>query len=498
MKLSARGGRRSAAQHVVEQMRTADRFPPGDPRREAAQRRVARAVAADPSLAEHPALAGMRAQLRRWSRFAPYLLPDADEAALAATNRALVSSQLSLLGSLEADLSTSLATADQALRGLDAGSVELRRAADAAAHACTDRRAPMAAAVLGALAKCHLDDDRQRGIDDWRTRFAFVQGTTPATLARLRDATLAACGSAGQWWQARAVVVGGEYCDRRVGLDSPPVALDTHAAMAAEALAAAVPQLADGARSAAARIRPGVDNQVVIEADGRISATVAHRPTPRGSLMVAHEIGHALHAVESRSPEPPGALVGETVACWASLVAGRRYLADASSRPAASAAALALGDTLVEELFVSAAVSAFEDAIYRITQSGVAVTVDALDDAWITAHRELLGVAVPVPGQIGSGWARLPSLATDPGHAFSYVWATVLAAAIVGRCGGTDTGVVAAAIRAGGIEADEFTALLGFDGDEWIEEGLAMLAAELARLGQLLGSSTSPDTSPAG
>ena len=166
MKLSARGGRRSAAQHVVEQMRTADRFPPGDPRREAAQRRVARAVAADPSLAEHPALAGMRAQLRRWSRFAPYLLPDADEAVLAATNRALVSSQLSLLGSLEADLSTSLATADQALRGLDAGSVELRRAADAAAHACTDRRAPMAAAVLGALAKCHLDDDRQRGIDD--------------------------------------------------------------------------------------------------------------------------------------------------------------------------------------------------------------------------------------------------------------------------------------------------------------------------------------------
>ena len=457
-------------------------------------------VAAEPSLAEHPALAGVRAQLRRWARFAPYLLSDADEAALAAANRALVSEQLALLQSLEADESTSLAAADQALRDLDAGSAERRRAADAVAHACTDRRAPQAAAVLGALARCHLDDDRQRGIDDWRTRFAFVQGTTPATLAHLRDATRLAGGLAGQWWQTRAALVGGEYSDRRVGLVAPAATLQTHASMAADALAAAVPLLADGARAAAARITPGADNQVVIEADGRISATVAHRPTPRGSLMVAHELGHALHALESRSPEPPGALVGETVACWASLVAGRRYAADASvPAEAAAAAALALGDTLVEELFVSAAVSAFEDAAYAITQGGHPATVDDLDAAWLTAHRDLLGAQVPVPAHVGSGWARLPSLATDPGHACSYVWATVLALAVVGRYGSSDSAVVATAIRAGGIEADEFTALLGFDGAEWIEEGLAALAEELARLAHILGPllpGTPPGTPP--
>ena len=258
---------------------------------------------------------------------------------------------------------------------------------------------------------------------------------------------------------------------------------------ASVALGAAVPRLAKGAQLAAARIRPGADNQVVIEADGRISATVAHRPTPRGSLMVAHEVGHALHALESRSPEPPGALVGETVACWASLVTGTSLAV--AGGDGSQALALALGDTLVEELFVSGAVSSFEDAVYLLVRNGSGVTVAALDEAWLAVHRELLGSVVEVPAHVGSGWARLPSLATDPGHALSYVWATVLALAIDARHAGDADGVIARAIVAGGVDADEFTALLGFEGDEWVEAGFGALALQLTRLGQVVGAGVS-------
>ena len=489
MQQAARGRRRSPADQIVEQLRAADRFPTGDARRAAAQRRAARLAAADPAVLDHPSLAHVRSRLRQWARFAPYLLSDPDEARIASASRAVVGEQLSLLRSLEDEPTTALAGSDVALRDLDSHEPATRRAADVLAHRATDHRAPRVAPVLATLAACHLADDQQRGIDDWRTRFAIVQGTTPATLAHLRSATGAARGLAQQWMQLRSTIVGGEYCDRRVGLEASPASLAEHALQASVALGAAVPRLAKGAQLAAARIRPGADNQVVIEADGRISATVAHRPTPRGSLMVAHEVGHALHALESRSPEPPGALVGETVACWASLVTGTSLAV--AGGDGSQALALALGDTLVEELFVSGAVSSFEDAVYLLVHNGSGVTDAALDEAWLAVHRELLGSVVEVPAHVGSGWARLPSLATDPGHALSYVWATVLALAIDARHAGDADGVIARAIVAGGVDADEFTALLGFEGDEWVEAGFGALALQLTRLGQVVGAGMS-------
>lgn len=426
----------------------------------------------------------MRAQLRQWAHFAPHLLSDEQETTLAREGRALIDEQLQRLRSLDADAATALSAADDALRNLDAEASADRRHADVAAHAVTDLRAPLTASVLGALAACHLADDELRAIDDWRTRFAVVQGTTAAALAALRDATRDARGSAAQWWSVRSGAVGGEYCDRRVGLPAPFGTLEAHSHAAAAALAGAVPTLADTARHASGRIVHGADNQVVIEADGRISVTVAHRPTPRGSLMVAHEIGHALHALESCSPEPPGALVGETIACWSSLVVGRAGVLG----PQSAAMALALGDTLVEELFISAAVSAFEDSVYDHAAGGQVITVSQLNAAWLRANRDVLP-GVVVPDLVGSGWARLPALATDPGHAFSYVWATVLALAIAARHGCDEDGVVAQAIRAGGVAADEFTALLGFDGDEWIAIGLSSLEAELTHLAQVVSAS---------
>ena len=138
---------------------------------------------------------------------------------------------------------------------------------------------------------------------------------------------------------------------------------------------------------------------------------------------------------------------------------------------------------------MSAAVSEFEDSVYESSTLGEPVTDTQLNTAWLQANRGVWGRAVEVPDFVGSGWARLPALAIDPGHAFSYVWATVLALAISARHGADRDGVVARAIRAGGVEADEFTTLLSFDGDEWISVGLQMLAAELTRLGQLVRTS---------
>ena len=477
MSSSRRGGRRLPAEQVLAALQASDRFPPGDPRREAGQRRAARLIAADPDALRHPALAAEAPMLRRWSRFVPYLLDDATEQTLATTNRLVVTEALGRLRALDADEHTSLLAADRALRGLDSFEPDVRHAADAVSARVTVERSPKMAAVLSELATCHLADDQERGMADWRTRFCFVEGTEPERLAIMRQRVSAARDLARGWYAVRGPLVGAAYGDRRVGLPAEPTTLEEQAAAAADGLAAAVPALADGARAAASRIRPGADNVVTVEADGRLSATVAHRPTTRGALMVAHETGHALHALVAHSSQAPGALVGETVACWSALVTGLRHIGDPDGR--SRALALALGDTLVEELFVSAAVSDFEDEVYRLSDRGT-VTVDELDAAWLTAHRGLF--PGEVPDVAGSGWARLPALATDPGHAVSYVWATLLAVAIEARHRGDVERVVATAIEAGGVDADEFTALLGFEGDGWIDEGMVALETLLRRL----------------
>ncbi|MCB0981887.1 MAG: hypothetical protein KDB17_14685, partial [Ilumatobacter sp.] len=476
---------------VLDALRTADLFPPGHPDREAAQRRAARLVAADPSLLDEPAVAPARRQLRRWARLVPHLLDDEVEFTSTPLQRAAVSSQLARLAGLEDDPATSQDTVDAALRGLDQVDPAERLAADRRAHFLTARRLPATGPALVQLAGLHVADDRRRGIGDWRTRWAIANGTQVATLRTLQVALDGAVGLSAGWWRARARLMGEQWSDRRALPPHPPAALEDQAAAAAHSLAAAMPDLAAAAMTEAGRMRAGRDNRVTAEADGRPSATVVHRPTDRGALMVAHELGHAVHAVMAMGTEPPGALVGETVACWASLVAGRAAVARAMAsgdRAATVAAAMALGDMLVEEVFVSAAISSFEDRLYGAVAQA-APPPDALGQWWADAHEAVFGGAVSLPDYARTGWARLPSLAQRPGHALAYTWASLLALAAappVHPPALPDHTRMIGAMRLGGVDADEMTVALGFQSNTWIAAGLGALAGELTRLAQIL------------
>lgn len=470
----------------------ADRFAVGDHRRVAAQRAASALVAADPSLLDEPDLEPVRPQLRQWSRILPHLLSDEAEAAISRRTQPIVAEALANLRALDDAAATAMAAADLALRGLDQPEPAARLAADLEAHRITDARAPVVAEALLSLAVSHALDDAQRGIADWRFRFALMEGTTVATLRRLLAAVRDAWPVAQTWHVRRAALVGGQFSDRRAGLPCGAATLEADALSGGEALAAYSEALAAASAEAAVRIVPGALNKVVLEADGRISATVLHRPTCRGRLMVAHELGHTVHALQAmrvRHTDPPGALVGETVACLTAMIAGRAQL---GRHPDARAMALALGDTMVEELFVSAVISEFEDAVAQRVRANQSLDVPALNELWLAAHSAFYGHDVQVPAAVGSGWARLPGLATDPGRAIAYVWATVLAQALLATHPTDAAGVVSAAIEQGGVDADTFVVLLGLDPDGWIDAGIGALCTDLERLAQLVEPAGSP------
>jgi hypothetical protein len=471
---NATGEAALAAQHLA----VADRFPNNDPRRSANQRAAARLVAADPTLLDSRSLAPWRDDLAMWIQFVPYLLDDGREEQLSASGRAVIRHALADVEALEASPSTALGAAEIGVHRLDSSLPEVRTGADDLIAGVTRRRAPVMCAALHSLTTAHATDDAARGIDNWRLRFAFSQQTDVGSIDHLLDSVWARADVAREWWAWRAGIVGARYADRRAGLPVIATDLTTDAELVASTLAAALPEARSAVQRGAAQIRPGSTNEVVFEADGRLSVTVDHRPTARGRLMVAHELGHAVHALRARDRRPPGALVGETMACWSALTVGVGLAQPSCVEH--SAAAVALGDMVVDELFLSALVCRFEGEIQRIVRSGGALDVATLDAIWLALHRELFGDSVEVPPCVGSHWARLPSLAVHPGHAVSYVWATVLALAVHER---TETATqVVAAMSIGAMPAAALPQRWGFADDSWVAAGLDALADLLATL----------------
>ena len=413
-----------------------------------------------------------------WIQFVPYLLDDAREAQLSATGRSVIRVALADVEALEASPGCGLAAAEHGVHRLDSPLPDVRGGADELIADVTRRRAPVMCAALHSLTTAHATDDAARGIGNWRLRFAFSQQADVGSIDHLLDAVWAHSELAREWWAWRAGIVGARYADRRAGLPVIPADLPADVALVASTLAAAVPDVRSAVQRGAAQIRPGATNEVVFEADGRLSVTVDHRPTARGRLMVAHELGHAVHALRARDRRPPGALVGETMACWSALTVGVGLAQ--SDRSDSAAAALAVGDMVVDELFLSALVCRFEDEIQRIVRSGDALDVAKLDATWLALHRELFGDFVDVPPCVGSHWSRLPSLAVHPGHAVSYVWATVLALAVHDRSD-ADT-QIPAAMAIGAMPAGELPQRLGFVDDSWVMAGLGTLAGLLSTL----------------
>jgi hypothetical protein len=452
----------------------ADARPPGDLQRGRAQRRAARAVHADPGLLDDPALSNDRHQLEVWARFVPHLLDDEREAEIARTHAPAVSRLIAAVLSLDDDPSTSHRMGDDLALGLDDPDPHERLAADEAARAVARRRSVVMAQVLPQLARLQADDDAERGLVPWRSRSALLQGTSAERLDRLVQGVVDASRSVQPWLAGRRELCGASYSDRRVAPGGPARTLEADCALACAVLAGVSPSLEQFTASVPAHVVSGQISECVVDGE-RLSVTVAHRGSFRSTLMTAHEIGHAVHALASAGREPPGALVGEAIGCLIALLVAESLVDD--SHPAA---ALAFGDHLIDEIHLSAAASRFEDVVHD-PALGV-VDADALGDLWLSVVRAVYEPAIRVPDDVAVDWARHPSFAASPGHAVSYVWANLFALAVLDSELPDLGDRLASAMGRGAIDADEFLGLFDIDPDDLVVAGLRALDARLERL----------------
>lgn len=452
----------------------ADARPPGDVERGRIQRAVARAVHDVPDLLDHPALSLDRTRLGMWARFAPHLLDDQREAEISRTHAPAVGRLVSEVLELDDAPLTSHRTGDDLAARLDDPDPRLRAAADQAGRLVSQRRASLAAPALVELAELQAADDAERGLVNWRSRSALIEGTTAVRLDRLVQGVVDAARTVQPWLENRRVLCGAAYSDRRVIPDAPQRTLAADTALACEVLSRVAPALEPFVDAVPAHVVNGQISECIVDSE-RLSITVAHRGTLRSTLMTAHEIGHAVHALASVGRVPPGALVGEAIACLTAVLVAESLVDD--SHPAA---ALAFGDHLIDEVHLSAAASRFEDAVHD-PALGV-VDSEALGDLWLCVIRAVYEPAIRVPDDVRTDWARHPSFVASPGQAVSYVWANLFALAVVDSELPDLGDRLASAMCRGAIDADEFLGLFDIDPDGLVVAGLRALDARLERL----------------
>ena len=202
-----------------------------------------------------------------------------------------------------------------------------------------------------------------------------------------------------------------------------------------------------GAGGMARRVfeRGHIDSQVRRgKRDGAFCASVTPRITPyvmlsytgsyRDAFTLAHEMGHAVHAMAASgqsilvhdAPLP----LAETASTFSELLLYERLsgFMDSAQKTAALAAGL---DDLYASIVRQAFFTVFEESAHQLASAGG--TVAEASSAYLATLKEQFGRAVSVPPEFSREWAAIPHFYHAPFYCYSYSFGNLLALALFGR-----------------------------------------------------------------
>lgn len=161
---------------------------------------------------------------------------------------------------------------------------------------------------------------------------------------------------------------------------------------------------------------------------------LSYTGTRRDAFTLAHEMGHAVHALAAReksilvhdAPLP----LAETASTFAELLIYDRMSGEMP--PAEKRAALAGGlDDLYASIVRQAFFTIFEEAAHELATGGG--TVAEASDAYAATLREQFGRSVSVPPEFSGEWAAIPHFYHSPFYCYSYSFGNLLALALFAR-----------------------------------------------------------------
>ena len=157
----------------------------------------------------------------------------------------------------------------------------------------------------------------------------------------------------------------------------------------------------------------------------------------RDVLVLAHELGHGLHAAlaiprgvfEQHTP----LTVCETASVFGETLVFRRLLDEAES-PESRLGLLAENiEGSIATVFRQVAMNRFEDLAHTARREQGELSVDRIGELWTESQEELLGDAVEVTEGYRTWWSYVPHFIGSPGYVYAYAYGQLLALSVYAR-----------------------------------------------------------------
>ena len=157
----------------------------------------------------------------------------------------------------------------------------------------------------------------------------------------------------------------------------------------------------------------------------------------RDVLVMAHELGHGLHAALA---QPRGVFqqstpltLAETASVFGeTLVFGRLLKAAQSDEERLSLLADRI-DGAVATVFRQMAMNRFEHLFHTGRRRDGELSVDRIGELWVQAQSELFGDSVEITDGYRSWWSYIPHFINSPGYVYAYAYGQLLALSAYSR-----------------------------------------------------------------
>ena len=447
--------------------------------------------------------------LRMERRYRPHLLSEPEEKILAEKSISgssawgrLFSEQVSAI-TVELPGEDEPVTLDGALARLMSPGRDERRTAAEAVTAALEPGLRTRAYIFNTLLHDKAVDDRLRHYDNWLAARNLANEASDESVQALLSAVRNRYEIPRRWYRLKAQLLGidqlADY-DRMAAVtqDDEPVDWDDAKELVLASYAEFTSELGDPARAFFDEHRIDAPPRPAKRGGAFAAYTVPsehpylmlnYTAKRRDVLVLAHEMGHGLHAELAR---PRGVLeqgtpltLAETASVFGeTLVFGR--LLEQAPTPESRLSLLAESiEGSIATVFRQTAMNGFEQAVHTARREEGEIAVERFNDLWEQSQVEMLGDSVQITAGYRSWWSYVPHFISTPGYVYAYAYGQLLALSIYKRYIDEGSSFVPSYLEllcAGGSRSpEELGAIVGIDLADpgfW-DSGLDLVEAQL-------------------
>ncbi|MDQ6750336.1 MAG: M3 family oligoendopeptidase [Actinomycetota bacterium] len=157
----------------------------------------------------------------------------------------------------------------------------------------------------------------------------------------------------------------------------------------------------------------------------------------RDVLILAHELGHGLHAALAARQgifhQSTPLTLAETASVFGEEIVFGRLL-EQTHEPASRLSLLAEHlEGSIATVFRQVAMNRFEDLAHTARREEGELSVERIGEVWATSQHELFGDAVEVTEGYRSWWSYVPHFIGSPGYVYAYAYGQLLALSVYRR-----------------------------------------------------------------